>query len=193
MFPELRANDEVTLRMNINDVRQSHFIKFMDHNRVAVSQTQPPMDSHLLMSLIFFTYCPDKQKKERLGFQARLEEITPDQQIIIRRLTKPFVCDLRLWPRIHFDLLPHAHAYVQNKELHIVDVSVGGTQWVLQESDPASPSVGSLVAIKFIFDQGETTADGKIMNLWTDPEGLRHIEVKFFGEPEIRDFIYKKS
>ena len=192
MLSELRPNDEITLRMNINDVRRASFIKYLDQSRVAVSQTEPAIDSNLLMSMIFFTYCPEKPQKERLGFQARIENLTPDQQIIIRQLTKPFVCDLRLWPRILFDTLPNAQAYCDDKAVGVVDVSGGGTRLVLREVDSDTPAVGSLVSIKFIFEEGETTAEGKILNLWNDFNGMRNVEVKFIGNPEIRDFIYKK-
>ena len=38
--------------------------------------------------------------------------------------------------------------------------------------------------------------DGAIIEFYveaTDAEGLRHVEIKFIGKPEIRDFIYRKS
>lgn len=191
MLFDIQPKDEVYLRLRENDVRLSHFIKFIDENRIAVEQTEPVMDNATLMSLIFFTYCPDKHKKQRLGFQARIESITPDNLIFIRQLTKPFICDLRLWPRIHFDVQRKVNAFYQDQEIKVVDVSGGGTHLVLQADDCESPAVGSLVEIKFIFEKGETTADGKILRSWTELGGLRHVEVKFLGEPEIRNFIYK--
>lgn len=193
MFLDIQPKDEIYLRLMENDVRSSHFIKFLEEDLIAVEQTQPAIDNGALMSLIFFTYCPKKQKNQRLGFQARIEDITPDHQIFIRQLTKPFICDLRLWPRIHFNVLPKINAFCNDQEIQVVDVSGGGTHLVLRENDPAPPAVGSLVEIKFIFEEGETTADGKILRLWTDPKGLRHVDVKFIGEPEIRNFIYKRS
>lgn len=192
MVTDIRPNDEVYLRMAANDVRRSCFIKFLDENRIVVEQTQPPMDNAMLMSLIFFTYCPEKHKPQRMGFQARIENITPDHLIFIRQLTKPFICDLRLWPRIRFDVLPKIKAFQGDKEITVINISGGGTHLVLHEEDSASPSEGSLVQVRFIFEQGETTADGKIQRSWTDPQGLRHVEVKFIGEPEIRDFIYQR-
>lgn len=193
MFLNIRPKDEVHLRLMENDVRRAHFIKFLEDNRVVVEQTQPAIDNAELMSLIFFTYCSEEQKNQRLGFQARIESITPDQQIIIRQLTTPFVCDLRLWPRIHFDVLSKINAYYNDQEIQVIDVSGGGTHLVLRQNDSTPPEEGSLVEIKFIFETGETTADGKILRLWIDPQGLRHVEVKFIGEPEIRNFIYKRS
>lgn len=193
MLTDIRPQDEVHLRLAADDVRRSVFIKFLDENRIVVEQTQPPMDNSLLMSLIFFTYCPENRKPQRMGFQARIENITPDHLIFIRQLTKPFICDLRLWPRIHFDVLPKIHAFYGDQEIKVINISGGGTHLALNEDDPASPSAGSLVQVKFIFKEGETTADGKILRSWTDQKGLRHVEVKFIGEPEIRDFIYKRS
>lgn len=193
MILDIRPKGEVCLRMREDDVRRSHFIEFLDENRIAVEQTQPVMDSAALRSLIFFTYCPEKQKNQRLGCQARIESITSDHQIVIRQLTTPFNCDLRLWPRIHFNVLPEMRAYCYDQEIGVIDVSGGGTHLVLRENDSASPGVGALVEIKFIFETGETAADGKILRLWTDPDGLHHVEVKFIGQPEINNFIYKKS
>lgn len=190
---DIHPKDEIQLRLREEDVRLSYFVKFLDEDRVVVEQTRPFMDNSVLMSLIFFTYCPDKQKNQRLGFQARIESITPDHRIIIRQMTRPFICDLRLWPRVHFDMLPNAQAFCRDKEIQVVDVSGGGTQLVLRPNDSVSPAIGCLVAIKFIFDKGETTADGKILRLWTDSKGSRHVEVKFIGQPEIRDFIYRRS
>jgi hypothetical protein len=192
MVLDIRKKDEIQLRLMEDDVRRSHFIEFLDESRIVVEQTQPVMDTSALMSLLFFTYCPEKQKNQRLGFQARIESITSDHRIIIRRLTQPFICDLRLWPRINFIVLPRMRAFCYDQETQIVDVSGGGTHLVLRESDCASPEVGSLVEIRFVFEQGETTADGRILRLWSDAQGLRHVEVKFLGQPEIRNFIYKR-
>jgi len=192
MLTDIRPNDEIYLRLAEDDVRHSCFIKFLDENRIVVEQTAPPMDNATLMSLIFFTYCPENRKTQRLGFQARVESLTPDHLIFIRQLTKPFICDLRLWPRIRFDVLPKLHAFRGDQEIKVINISGGGTHLVLHENDSASPAVGSFVQVRFIFEEGETTADGKILRLWTDPEGLRHVEVKFIGDPEISDFIYKR-
>ncbi|MFO7570704.1 MAG: hypothetical protein R6W75_13000 [Smithellaceae bacterium] len=193
MAGDLRIKDEVSLRMGQDDVRLSRFIKFSGKNRIVVEQTRPAMDPSEIRSLIFFTYCTDKHKKERMGFQARIESMTPDNRIVIKQLSRSFVCDLRLWPRVHFNLLPHVRAYRQDQEIQVIDVSGGGTHLVLMDDGGEMPETGFLVQIKFIFDQGETTADGKIMRAWTDSEALRHVEVEFIGDPEISDFIYKAS
>jgi len=188
---DINPQHEIELRLTANDIRPSHFVKFIDQSLLAIEQTQPVMSKTAIMSLIFFTYCPVKQKKQRLGFQARIESITFDHQIIIRQLTLPFMCDLRLWPRIHFDVLPKINAFYHDQEVQVVDVSGGGTHLMLRKDDSTPPSVGSLVNIKFIFEKGETTANGKILRAWTDSEGLRHVEIKFIGQPEISNFIYK--
>ena len=193
MILELRPKDDVYLRMREDDVRRSRFLQFLDQNRIAVEQTDPILDESLIRSLIFFTYCPDKPQKERWGFHARIEDQTPDGRIIIKQLSRPFVCDLRLWPRIHFHLLPGSHAFRQDQEIQVINVSGGGTHFVLSREDGGSCEVGSLVQIKFTFETGETTADGRMMRLWTDLEGMRHAEVQFFGHPEIQDFIYRKA
>lgn len=193
MVADLQPKDEIHLRLSVDDVRLTHFVKFLDEGRLVVLQTRPELDSAALMSLIFFTYCPHKHKNERLGFQARIESITPDRQITVRQLTRPFICDLRLWPRIQFDVLPEMHAFCRDREIKIVDVSGGGTQVILRQNDPATPAVGSLVQIRFLFEQGETTADGQILRIWIDKNGLRRVEIKFLGQPEIRNFIYNSK
>jgi hypothetical protein len=192
MLTEILLNDEISLRLAADDVRRCRFIKFLDENRIVVEQTDPPVDNSSLMSLIFFTHRPEKDGSGRMGFQARIENITPDNRIFIRQLTKPFFCDLRLWPRVQFDLLPEMQAFCGDREIDVVNISGGGTHIVLHEDDPASPGPGSHVEIKFIFEKGATTADGRILRLWTDQKGLRHVEVKFLGEPEISDFIYRR-
>ncbi|MEE9913154.1 MAG: PilZ domain-containing protein [Deltaproteobacteria bacterium] len=191
MLSDIRPNDEIYLRLAAEDVRRSNFIKFLDDNRIAVEQTRPAIASTDVMSLIFFTYCPEKQKNHRFGFQARIESITPDQMVFLRQLTKPFVCDLRLWPRIPVDVLPTVHAFFGPEEIQVIDISGGGTHLALPESDNAAPAVGSLVQVKFVFEQGETTVDGRILRSWMDVQGLRHVEVNFIGESRIRSFIYK--
>lgn len=191
MILDIRPNDEIYLRLTADDVRRSNFIKFLDDGRIVVEQTDPPIVNSVLMSLIFFTYCSEKQKNQRLGFQARIENITPDHHIFLRQFTKPFVCDLRLWPRVSFDVLPKIRAFCGDEEIHVVDISGGGTHLVLPESDSSSPAVGSFVQVRFIFEKGETTADGKILRSWTDQQGFRHVEVNFLGQPDIRSFIYK--
>jgi len=193
MALDIRPTDEVCLRIRENDVRRSHVVKFFNDNRIAVEQTAPLLDNSSLMSLIFFTYCSEKQKNKRLGFQARIENITPDNRIIVRQMTTPFICDLRLWPRVHFDLLPRMDAFCHDRKIQVVDISGGGTHLILRETDDPAPSVGSLVAIKFSFENGETAAEGKILQSWNDSAGLRHISVQFTGQPEIRDFIYRRS
>jgi len=193
MILDIRPKDEIYLRLTADDVRRSTFVTLLDDDRVVIEQTTPPIDNSALMSLVFFTYCAEKQKNQRLGFQARIERITADQQIFLRQFTKPFVCDLRLWPRVHFDVLPELHAYCGNQEMKVVDISGGGTHLVLRDDDSVSPAVGSFVQVKFIFKKGETTADGKILRSWTDQKGLRHVEVNFLGQPEIRKFIYNRE
>jgi len=192
MIEELLPDKEVSLRLSADDVRSSRVVKFLGDKRIVVGQTDPPVDNYSMMSLIFFTYRPQQNSPDRMGFQARIESITPDSMLFIRQLTKPFFCDLRLWPRVQFDLLPEMQAFCGNRRLDIVNISGGGTHIVLHDDDPAAPEPGSLVKIKFIFDKGRTTAEGRIVRLWSDQKGLRHVEVKFLGDPEISNFIYRR-
>ena len=192
MTLDIQPTDEVCLRIRENDVRRSHVVKFLSGNRIVVEQTAPLMENSASMSLIFFTYCTEKQKSKRLGFQARIENITPDNRIVVRQMTMPFICDLRLWPRVHFDVLQQVQAYCHNQEIRIVDISGGGTQLILRDGDDTVPSVGSLVTTRFTFENGETSADGKILKGWTDSDGQRHVSIQFIGKPEIRDFIYRR-
>lgn len=192
MIEELLPDVEVSLRLSADDVRSSRIVKFLGDKRIIIDQTDPPIDNSSMMSLIFFTYRPQKNTSDRMCFQARIESITPDNRIFIRQLTKPFVCDLRLWPRVQFDLLPEMQAFYGDHRLDIVNISGGGTHIVLRDDDPVCPEPGCIVKIKFIFDKGLTTAEGRIVRSWSDPKGLRHVEVKFLGDPEISNFIYRR-
>lgn len=189
MALNIKAKDEICLRLSENDVRRSHFIEHLRDNMIAIEQTEPAMDNHRLMSIIFLTYCPKKQKKQRLGFQARIENITPDHLIFIRQLTTPFICDLRLWPRIHFDMLPKISAFCHDQEIQVVDVSGGGTHVVFNENDCAAPPIGTIVPMKFFFKDGKTTLEGEILRQWTAPTRMRHVAVRFVGQHNIPTFL----
>jgi len=189
MALNIKAEDEICLRLSENDVRRSHFIEHLRDNMIAIEQTEPAIDNHRIMSIIFLTYCPKKQKNQRLGFQARIENITPDHLIFIRQLTTPFICDLRLWPRIHFDVLPKINAFCHDQEIQVVDVSGGGTHVVLRENDCAPPQIGTIVPMKFVFKDGKTNLKGEILRQWSAPTRIRHVAVRFVGQHNIQMFL----
>ncbi|MDD4357234.1 MAG: hypothetical protein PHN98_08275 [Smithellaceae bacterium] len=189
MTLEIKPKEIIFLRLAANDVRRSHFIEFLHDNLISIEQTTPPVDNHHLMAILFFTYCPGGQKKPRFGFEARIETITPDKRIFLRRLSEPFACDLRLWPRIRLDLRPVIYAYCQNQEFKIVDISGSSAHFTLPEDDCPSYKVGTIVQIRFVFESGETFADCEITRHWIDTTGKNHLAVQFIGSNEVNDFI----
>jgi hypothetical protein len=190
MALEIKPKEKIFLRLAANDVRRSHFIEFLHDNLISIEQTVPPVDNQHLMAVLFFTYCPGGQKKPRFGFEARIETITPDKRIFLRRLSEPFACDLRLWPRIRMDLRPVIYAYCENQEFKIVDISGSSAHFTLpEEEDSPSYKVGTIVQIKFVFESGETFADCEITRHWIDTTGKNHLAVQFIGSNEVNNFI----
>jgi hypothetical protein len=190
MIPDLKPEDEIHLRLTGNDVRPSRFIEFLRDNLIATEQTRPAIDNSLLMSSIFFTYRPAAQNGTRLGFEARIETITPDHRIFLRQLSDPFLCDLRLWRRVRLDTIPLARAFYNDLEIQIIDISAGGAHLVLRKEDCDVPAPGTVISIKFIFEKGEVPMDGKVQRQWTDAAGKRHIAVEFIDPGDIRKMIY---
>lgn len=190
MIPELQIKGEIQLRFAAEDVRRSQVIAFLDKSRLLVEQTRPAIGKTELRSLIILTYLRKRTGHQRFGFQARIENVMPERQVNVRQLSQPFLCDLRLWPRLRSETV-FVRAFCEDREIRVSDVSGGGTHLVLKEGDCASLDVGALVQVRFVFEKGETTTDGKILQRWMDRDGLRHVRMKFFGEPEIRDFLYR--
>lgn len=136
---DIGPKEEIYLRLDRSDIRRSYFIEFLPDNLLAIEQPDPCIDNSRLMSVIFFTFCPGRQKTSRSGFEARIETITDDYRVFLRRLTQPVPCDLRLYPRIRLDLLPNVQAFCHDREVQVIDLSGGGTHVVLRKDDCASP------------------------------------------------------
>lgn len=189
MTLDIKPKDKIYLRLAANDVRRSYFIEFLHNDLISIEQTEPPIDNSLLMSVLFFTYCPGGKKTPRFGFEAEIETITPDYRIFLRRLSEPFICDLRLWPRIRLDLRPSIRAFCQDQEFKVVDISVSSAH-VMPLGDDCPPYfVGTIIQMKFIFEKSETIADCEILRHWIDVAGKHHIAVQFIGQHDIRNFI----
>ncbi len=190
MIPDLKPKEAIHLRLTGNDVRPSCFIEFLRDDLIAIEQTKPAIDNSLIMSVIFFTYCPDDENGKRLGFEARIETITPDHRIFLRQLSDPFTCDLRLWRRVRLDRIPRVRAFCHDREIQVIDISAGGAHIVLRGDDCDAPASETLVAMKFIFEKGEILMEGKVLRQWTDPAGTRHVAVQFVDPKDIRKMIY---
>lgn len=188
--PDLKGKDDIYLRFAGNDVRHSHFIEFLRDNLLVVEQSKPSVDSARLMSPSFFTYCMTSASSKRMGFEARIESLTPDHQIIIRQLSDPFGCDLRLWRRVRLDLIPGIRAFCQEVEVHIVDISAGGTHIVSRDKNEFLPSQGATVAIEFASSRGERLLEGEVIRQWDDPNGKKHAALQFRDAKDIRQLIY---
>lgn len=189
MTLDIKPKDKIYLRLAANDVRRSNFIEFLHDSLISIEQTEPPIDNHQLMSVLFFTYCPGGQKTPRIGFEARIENITPDSRIFLRRLSEPFACDLRLWPRIPLDLRPVLRAFCQDQEFKVADISGSSAHVILLGDDRPSYAVGTIVQIKFVSESGETIEDCEIQRNWIDTAGKNHLALEFIGSNEIHNFI----
>ena len=136
------------------------------------------------------TYKAPADNTGRLGFKARIQEITSDYRIILQKLNDPELCDLRAWPRMRLDLLPNVRAFYHDKEIQVIDISGGGTQIILQKNDCTAPEIGTIVNLKFIFEKGEAITDGEILRKWKDHCKRDHVAIKFCGDYNIAQFIY---
>jgi len=190
MIPDLKPKNEIHLRLTENDVRPSCFLEFLRDNLIAIEQTKPAIDHSRLMSIIFLTYRPDAGKEKRMGFEARIETITPDHRIFLRQMSDPFFCDLRQWRRVRRDVMHEGRAFYQNHEIQIIDISGGGARLAWHEEDYDAPSPGTLIAIKFIFAKGEILMEGEVLHQGTGSTGKRHISVKFVNPQDVRKMIY---
>ena len=191
MVPDLRPHNAVDLRLKANDIRSTHFLEFLRDNIFSVEQPERPFENSQLMSIILFTYYPDHREKKRLGFEARLENITPDHRVFFRQLSDPFPCDLRLWRRVELDVLPPVRAFCHDREIQVIDMSGGGAHIILRDNDCHAPANQTEVEMKFIFEDSEATLKSEITRQWTDPAGRKHVAVKFNDPKDIRKSIYK--
>jgi hypothetical protein len=182
--------EEISLRFDPDDIRKSQLQEIMSNELIAIKQTMPPVENTILNQTVLLTYPDSSGNTGRIGFKARIQEITPDYRIILHKLTDPAPCDLRLWPRIHLDLLPEVKAFCHDKEIQVVDISGGGTHIILQKDDCSAPEIGSTLNLKFIFEKGETVMEGEILRKWKDPCQRDHVAIRFHVNHNINQFIY---
>jgi hypothetical protein len=182
--------EEIYLRLDVNDIRKTQLHEILPNDIISVEQTKPPVASAHLNKIILLTYKAPGEKINRLGFEARIQEITADYRIILHKLNDPAPCDLRVWPRIRLDLLPEVRAFCHDKEIQVVDISGGGTHVILKENDCLVPEVGGSVNLKFVFEKGEVTVEGEILRKWKDPSQRDHVAIRFLGTHDISQFIY---
>ncbi len=181
--------EQIFLRFDVNDIRKSQIHEFQSNNLIAIEQPQPPVEKISLQRIVAVTY-KNPQKNERLGFEARIQEITTDCRIILHKLNDPAPCNLRVWPRIQLDLLPDVRAFCHDKEIQVIDISGGGTHIILPKDDCGTPEVGRIVNLKFVFKKGEAVMEGEILRKWQDPSNRDHVAIQFRGNHDITQFIY---
>jgi hypothetical protein len=182
--------EEIFLRLEVKDVRKSQFCEILQDNLIAIEQTQPPLDPPHLQHTVLLTYKTHEESPGRLGFDARIEEFTADYRILMRQLSDPAPCDLRVWPRIRLDLFPEIKAFCQDKEIQVIDISGGGTHIIVQKDDCAALEIAMIVKMKFVFEKGEVAVEGKILRTWKDFFQKDHLAIQFQGNNNISQFIY---
>jgi len=187
---EILSGEILDLRLDKNDVRKTQLNQIISNDVIATEQTSPSFNNSHLNRIIIVTYKAPGENTGRLGFEARIEKITEDYQIILRRLNEPAPCDLRVWPRVRLDSLPGVRAFCQDREIQVVDISGGGTHVILRNDDCQQPSPGSAVSMKFIFPNGEVTVEGEILRSWNDSTQTKHVAIKFKDSHNISQFIY---
>jgi hypothetical protein len=182
--------EEIFLRLEENDVRKSQIQELLPPELLVIEQTRPPFNESNLNHIVLITYKAPGNKPSRLGFEARIQEITSDYRIILHKLNDPAPCDLRIWPRVRLDLLPNVRAFCHEKEIQVIDISGGGTHIVLRKDDCEIPSIGTTVNMKFIFEKTEIAVDGEVLRKWKDDHQRDHIAIMFTGNNNISHFIY---
>jgi hypothetical protein len=181
--------EPIFLRFDAKDIRKSQLYQILPDDLIAVEQPQPPIEKASLNRFILFTY-KTPQENGRFGFETRIQEITEDFRVILRKINETAPCDLRVWPRIRLDLLPEVRAFCGDKEIQVIDISGGGTHIILQNGDCASTEVGAIVNLKFRFAKGDVCMEGEILRKWKDLDQRDHVAIKFRGDYNIAQFIY---
>lgn len=184
----ISPKEEIYLRFDVRDIRKTRLREILPGNLIALEQTNPPLGISEANRIILLTY---RTNTGRIGFEVRIQEFTSDHRVIVNRLTDPAPCDLRFWPRIKLDLLPSARAFYRNTEIQIVDISGGGTHFILSGDSGTFPQTGETVGLKFIFAKDEISIDGEILRRWTDESKREHLAVQFLGSHDISRFIYR--
>jgi hypothetical protein len=184
------AGEEIFLRFDVNDIRSSKIQKIEEDDSFLIEQTSPPIETIHLNKIVLLTYKNGSEKKDRLGFEARILSIAAGIGITLYKLNDPAPCDLRVWPRIRLDILPSVQAYCHGKEIQVIDISGGGAHVILQEGDCTPPDQGAIVNMKFVFEKGEVEMEGKILRKWQDASLQNHVAIQFQGSYNIKQFIY---
>jgi hypothetical protein len=189
MWLNIEPGEEICLLLEGKEIRKSRLIQLLPNDYFAIEQTQQSIENDYLNHIVLLTYQKTTAKPGRFGFEARIQTITSDSRIILHKLSDPYPCDLRMWPRIRLDLLPNIHAYCQEKESQVVDISSIGTHIILYEGDEEH-EIGAVVKIKFIFENGEIDIEGKILRKWRDNYQRNHLAISFPDKNNISQFIY---
>jgi hypothetical protein len=77
--------ESIFLRFDESDVRESRLSQILPNDLIAIEQSCPPVEKTSLHRIILFTY-KVSQKKERCGFEARIEEITTANLVILHKI-----------------------------------------------------------------------------------------------------------
>jgi hypothetical protein len=188
----IEPGKEILLRLDENDIRKSQIHELLSNDLISIEQTQPPIENVHLNHIVLLTYRSAAKKPGRFGLEARIQEITADNRIILRKLNDPAPCDLRIWPRICLNLLPNIRAYCQEKESQVINISSIGTHIILYEGDEKH-DIGAVVKMKFVLKNDELVIEGKILRKWKDSSRRVHVSIEFQGkhEHDISKFIYQ--
>ncbi len=181
---------EIYLRLEGNDTRQSRIHKLLPDNLITIEQTKPPLEAQHIKRIILLSYREEGNEIRRVGFEARIRKINPDGLIVLQKMNDPAPCDLRVSPRIRLDLMPSVRAFCHEKEIQIIDMSAGGTHVVLRRDECGAPEIGTIVEMKFIFDKSEILMTGEIRRKWKDASQKDHVAIKFSDSNIISPFIY---
>jgi len=149
LIRQIRPNKLVDLIYDIDferdtiDVRRSIIYDVEEGSRIFIAQTDPPIVRSAVGRTIEATFLysiPGDETAHRYGFQTRIEEFLPNYQLRVGTtepaLVVPFPTSFkesglrmhyRLEPSISFDVKIHL-ANEKNKELGIIDISLGGAK-----------------------------------------------------------------
>jgi hypothetical protein len=175
----IEPGKEILLRLGENKIYKSQLHELLPDDFISIEQSQPPIVNVHLNHIVLFTYVLAAEKPGRFGFEARIQEITTDNRIILHKLNDPAPCDLRIWPRICHDSLPDIRAYCKEKETYIMDISCYGTHIILHKDNREEHEIGDVIKIKFVLKNDELVIEGKILRKWKDSSRKVHVAIEF--------------
>lgn len=189
----IEQGEEILLRLDENNIWKSQIHELLPNDIISIEQTQPPIENVHLNHIVLLTYRSAAEKPGRFGFEARIQEITADNRIILHKLNDPASCDLRIWPRICLNSLPDIRAYCREKEIHVIDISCYSTHIILHKDDYEEPEIGAIIKMKFVLKNDELVIEGKILRKWKDSSQKVHVAIEFQGKHihNISKFIYQ--